>query len=76
MPIRQTIGVLLLLLLAAVGMAWGQDTSGQDSASQQTTPPPAHLGRKARPSLSTTILRSLDWISRRWSRIFSREACC
>jgi hypothetical protein len=47
MPIRQIVGVLLLL--AAVGMAWGQDTPGQDSNSQQTTPPPAAFGQEGSP---------------------------
>src|SRR5262252_2135982 len=47
MPIRHT--VYALVLLTAVGMAWGQDSSGQDSNSQQTTPPPAAFGQEGSP---------------------------
>lgn len=47
MPIRHTI--CALVLLTAVGMAWGQDSSGQDSNSQQSTPPPAAFGQEGSP---------------------------
>lgn len=47
MPMQKT--VCALVLLTAVGMAWGQDTSSQDSNSQQTTPPPAAFGQEGSP---------------------------
>ena len=47
MPIRHM--VCALVLLTAVGMAWGQDSSGQDPNSQQSTPPPAAFGQEGSP---------------------------
>jgi len=47
MPIRQI--MCAMVLLGAAGLAWGQDSSGQDPNSQQNTPPPAAFGQEGSP---------------------------
>ena len=41
--------ICALALLSIAGLAWGQDSSGQDANSQQNTPPPAAFGQEGSP---------------------------